>query len=116
VQSFQTRRGQNGGRINDGFSTDNVFLAALIAYLYPWDSLLKVEASGPRFTFDAPSEDCRIIEEELDKGETSVLLNQYIGTYARLIGVLKALKRNQETHWVSNSWISGVSKDGRKLK
>jgi hypothetical protein len=102
--------------MNDGFSTDKVFLAALIAYLYSWDSVLIIEASGPRFHLDAPSEDCRIIEEELQKGETTVLLNQYIDTYTRLIGVLKKLHREGEAAYVSSSWVNGYTSDGRKIK
>ena|ERR1700733_4048095 len=102
--------------MNDEFVTDNVFVAALIAYLYTWDSILKIEAVGPRFYFDAPSEDCRIIEEELNKGETTVLLNQYIGTYVRLTGILKKLARTGESSYVSPSWISGKTSDGRTIK
>jgi hypothetical protein len=100
---------------SDGFVTDKVFLASLIAYLYSWDSVLKIEASGPRFTFDAPSEDCKLLEEELNKGETTVLLNQYINTYTRMTGILKKLNRTGESTYVSSSWINGKTSSGRKI-
>ena len=102
--------------MNDGFVTDKAVLAALIAYLYGWESILKIETNGPQFHCDAPSEDCRILEEELQKGETTVLLNQYINTYTRLTGVLKKLHRTGESAYVSSAWVNGCTKDGRKLK
>ena len=96
--------------MNDGWVVNSPFMAALICYLYTWESLLKIEMDGPRFHFDVASEDGKILEEQWQKDELNVQVGSYIKTYVRIIGILKKLHREGRQSWVSESWVSGRGK------
>ena len=94
----------------DGYITTSPFMAALLCYLYQFESLLRIDGSGPAFHFDIASEDGKTLEEQWERDELTVQIASYTKNYARIIGQLKKLHREGKQSWVSSKWVSGRGK------
>jgi len=106
--------------MNDGFITTSPFMAALLCYLYQWESLLRIDASGPAFHFDIASEDGKTLEEQWGRDEIVVQASTFVKNYVRITGLLKQLHREGKQSWRSinyeEAWIAGKFPDGRRIK
>ena len=104
--------------MNDGASTNCPFTSALFSHVYTFDSLVRITHDGDRPTFyhDIASSDAEILTSELKAGLIDICdLNNWISCYCRTIGLLKKLKREGRSSWVSQDWIAG-ERNGHKIK
>jgi hypothetical protein len=101
--------------MNDGWITQDVFLAAVIHYLYGADALLGIDmipsghTTRPQFTFDIASCDGDIIAAEYKSSEGLAVadLNKYAKSYVQITGQLKRLHREGLTSYRSDQWVAG---------
>jgi len=101
--------------MNDGWQTQDIFVAAVIHYLYGADSLLGIDmvpsgmTTRPQFTFDIGSCDGDIIATEYSSpsGLAVADLNKYAKSYVQITGQLKRLHREGLTSYRSDQWVAG---------
>src|ERR1039458_1550950 len=101
---------QGGGLARDGYVTDDLFFAVTLAYLYGFDSILKIDAtisSRILFTLDIESEDCKILAGDFERGDVSVQPKVFCQIYSRVTKKLRDIQRMDDGIWTSPAWING---------
>ena len=99
--------------MNDGFVTTDLFFAVGLAYIFGENALTKIDLiSGVRdttnFVVDAPSLDCQEYHKEFESGQLAISdLMAYVKIYNKVSRILKTMRRDGETEWISPSWIAG---------
>jgi hypothetical protein len=100
--------------MNDGYETTNVGESSLLSYAFGFESLTKVVKYGFNnctFTHDVPSEDAKVMIDQLKKGDCSISnLDAFLQVQARTTGLLKQIHREGKDVWVAKSWINGRGK------
>ena len=110
--------------MSDGWSTTNLFLAAVTHYTYGQESLMGIDLlpvpnsrNEPVYLFDIASCDGEILTSDYDAGTLAVTNVKGLATaYSQLTGQLRAMHRRDQLTWRSPSWINGKTSDGRKIK
>jgi hypothetical protein len=106
--------------MNQPFVSDDYYFTAALLYTYGFEVLTQIsldERGRATFTADAPEEDVAIFFDEYNREVMALSsVKSYGVILGRLTGLLRAMKRNNETQWVSNSWINGKTPSGRKIK
>lgn len=100
--------------MNDGFEVTNVGESCLLSYAFDFASLTKIVKHGYNnctFFHDVPSEDAKVMIDELRNGECQISdLDAFLKVQARTAGILKAMGRNNQDTWCSKEWIQGRGK------
>ena len=101
--------------MNDNYSTTTMGFAAVLAYVYGVDSLVRVEDDvtnkGQEFHFNIPSLDAEEFKKEYDRGELNISdAKTLIAIFSRIGQTLKKMRREGTTSFCSPSWIAGRGK------
>lgn len=99
--------------MNDGYSTTDVWFAAVLVYL--GYSLLKVELLDQKrsqWEFDIASCDALILRESYDNSEGLALSSAkaFVHAYNDLARQQRDLRRDGQTSFCSPAWVNGAGK------
>lgn len=105
--------------MNQPFVSDEFYFTAALLYTYGFEILTQIsldERGRATFTTGAPEEDAAIFFDEYNRDVMALSSAKSYGVIlGRLTGLLRVMKRNQETQWVSPSWINGKTPSGRRV-
>ncbi len=98
--------------MNDGYQSDDIEFCAALLYLYGEESLLTIDASQSRtvVTLDIPSEDAKILREQFDRDELSILLRSYCRVHSSLLSRVRRTRTALGQQWTSPTWQNGRGK------
>jgi hypothetical protein len=101
----------------DGFTTNSIWEAAVLVYLYGWDSLTQIEdeADGrsrkrmTTYSVAVPSEDAKLIitDYESEAGLPLASAKAFVHAFNLVSQAQKAMRQRGESSWCSSRWIAG---------
>jgi len=100
------------------FSTQDIFIASLLAYLYGTDSLICIEdaefSGGSRrgsttYTLAVPQDEAAVIvkQYETDSEELNIMPRAYVGCYNSVVARQKQMRQKGHFFWNSPAWQRG---------
>ena len=104
----------------DSWSTDSMYHATVIDYIFGESALVKIsigDSGKASFTFSCESLDADEYIREFESGTLQVTdCKALFSSHSRIFGGVRALRRRDETSWVSRSWVEGVDSKGNKVR
>jgi hypothetical protein len=97
--------------MRDGFVTTTIGFAAALAYIFGWESLVRIEDNEDRtqrFHFDIPSLDAEEFRKEFEGGELNISdAKSLIENFSHIARTVKEMRKRNEASWCSRSWVNG---------